>query len=97
MSGSSKTDTDVAALRDDLAALKRDVGSLIEHLKTGATNTAQGAAAQLDDRAQRLYRTVTAEGERSVKAVSRQVEEQPLTAMLIALGVGYVAGRLLMR
>ena len=97
MSGSSKTDVDVLALRDDLAALKRDVTSLIEHLKTGAAKTAQGAAAQLDDGAQRLYRNIAAEGERSVKAVSRQVEEQPLTAMLIALGVGYVAGRILMR
>jgi hypothetical protein len=97
MSGSTKTDADVVALRDDLAALKRDVTSLIEHLKNGATKTAQGAAAQFDDGAQRLYRNITAEGERSVKAVSRQVEEQPLTAMLIALGVGYVAGRILMR
>jgi ElaB/YqjD/DUF883 family membrane-anchored ribosome-binding protein len=97
MNGSSKNDPDVAALRDDLAALKRDVTNLIEHLKTGATNTAHGAAAQLDDGAQRLYRNVVAEGERSVKAMSRQVEEQPLTAMLVALGIGYVAGRLLTR
>ena len=97
MTGSTTSDPDVAVLRDDLAALQRDVANLIEHLKTGAANTAQGAAAQLDDGAQRLYRTVAAEGGRSVKAMSRQVEEQPLTAVLIALGVGYVAGRVLMR
>ena len=97
MSASDKNDPDLAALREDFATLKRDLANLIEHLKTGATNTAQGAAAQFDDGAQRLYRSVAAEGERSVKAMSRQIEEQPLVALLIALGVGYVAGRVLTR
>ena len=91
MSGSSKSDADVAALQEDVAALKRNVASLIEHLKAGAASS----AAQLDEGAHRLYRSVAAEGERSVRAMSRQVEEQPLTALLIALGVGYFAGRLL--
>jgi ElaB/YqjD/DUF883 family membrane-anchored ribosome-binding protein len=97
MSASSNTDPDLAALRDDLAALKRDVTGLIEHLKAGATNTAQSAAAQFEDSACRLYRNVAAEGERSVQAISRQIEEQPLVALLIALGVGYIGGRILSR
>jgi ElaB/YqjD/DUF883 family membrane-anchored ribosome-binding protein len=97
MSESSKTVPDLAALQEDIAALKRDVTNLIEHLKAGATGGAQSAAAQLDEGARRLYSSVAAEGERSVKAMSRQIEEQPLVALLIALGVGYVAGRLLSR
>ncbi len=97
MSVSSKTDPDLAALQDDLVALKRDVSNLLEHLKAGATNGAQTAAGRLDDGAQRVYRNVTAEGDRAAKAIGRQVEEQPLVALLIALGVGYVGGRLLSR
>jgi ElaB/YqjD/DUF883 family membrane-anchored ribosome-binding protein len=88
---------DLATVQEDIAALKRDVANLIEHLKAGATNGAQSAAGQLDEAAQRLYRSVAAEGDRSIKAMSRQIEEQPLTALLIALGVGYFAGRLLSR
>jgi ElaB/YqjD/DUF883 family membrane-anchored ribosome-binding protein len=97
MTASSKGEPDLVVVQEDLAALKRDVASLIEHLKASATNGARSVAGQLDGAAQRLYRNVAAEGERSVKAMSRQVEEQPLTALLIALGVGYVAGRLLSR
>jgi hypothetical protein len=97
MSGSSKSEPGIAGLQDDIAALKRDVASLIEHLKLGATSGAQSAAEQLDDGAHRLCRGLAAEGDRVAKVVCRQVEEQPLVALLIALGIGYVGGRLLSR
>ena len=97
MSASNNNDPDLAALHDDLAALKRDVAGLIEHLKAGAANGAQNAADHLDESARRLYRNVAAEGERSVKALERQIEAQPLVALLIALGVGYVGGRVISR
>lgn len=97
MSLSGKTDADLAALHDDVIALKRDVTSLLEHLKLGATNGAQTAAERIDDGAKKIYRNVAAEGDRAAKAIGRQVEEQPLVALLIALGIGYVGGRLLSR
>jgi hypothetical protein len=97
MSGSNKSEPGIAGLQDDIAALKRDVASLIEHLKVGATTGAQNAAGQLDDGAHRICRGLAAEGDRAVKAVSDQIEAQPLVALLIALGVGYVGGRLLSR
>src|ERR1700677_2379438 len=93
----TKGEPDLAAVQEDLAVLKRDVARLIEHLKASASNGAHSAAGQLDEAAQRLYRTVTAEGERSVKTMRRQIEEQPLTALLIAVGTGYFAGRLMAR
>jgi ElaB/YqjD/DUF883 family membrane-anchored ribosome-binding protein len=97
MSASNDDNPDLAALRDDLAMLKRDVTGLIEHLKSGAANGVENAADHLDDGARRLSRNVAAEGERSAKALGRQVEAQPLAAILIALGVGYVGGRVLSR
>ncbi len=97
MNASNHIDPSLAALQDDIAALKRDVANLIEHLQAGAANGARSAAEQLDDGVQRIYRNVAAEGDRAVKGVSRQIEEQPLVALLIALGVGYVGGRLLSR
>jgi hypothetical protein len=97
MSVSTSQDAGVTALQTDIAALKRDVASLIEHLKTGVTHGVQGAAARVDGGSRRLYRTASAEGGRALKVVGGQVEERPLVALLIALGVGYIGGRVLTR
>jgi hypothetical protein len=86
MSASINKDPDLAVLQDELAALKRDVVGLNEHLKSGAANGARAAANHLDG---------VAEG--SVRALERQIETQPLVALLIALGVGYIGGRVLSR
>ena len=94
---SAKTDADLANLQDDIIALKRDVTSLLQHLKGNAIGTAQSAATQIDASAHRIYRNIAAEGGRSAKAIGRQVEDQPLASLLIALGVGYVGGRVLSR
>lgn len=88
---------ELAELRDDLAALKRDVTALIEHLKADAANAAQSAVGKLDDNVRQVYRNVAAEGERSVKAISQKIEEQPLLILLAAFGFGYIGGRMLSR
>ncbi|HUN49392.1 MAG TPA: hypothetical protein VMU85_22860 [Stellaceae bacterium] len=83
---SQAKDADFAAISEDVASLKRDLASLMDHIKKGSNRTAQD-----------LYNGLAAESERSVKAISRQVEEQPLTSLLIAFGIGIVSGRLLSR
>jgi hypothetical protein len=95
MSIATKQDPDLATLQHDLAALKRDVASLVEHLQAGATHGVQGAAALAGDHSRRLYRNAAAEGERALKTIGGQVERQPLVALLIAIGVGYIGGRIL--
>jgi hypothetical protein len=97
MNTATRGDADLAALQSDMAMLKRDVALLLEHLKDGASNGAERAAGHLGDGARQVYRNVAAEGERSLKAIGAQIEEQPLVALLVALGVGYIGGRLLSR
>jgi ElaB/YqjD/DUF883 family membrane-anchored ribosome-binding protein len=104
MNAAKNTEADYNALRDDLAALKSDMANLISHLSDRAANGAQSAAngAQsalgiMDERARDALRSASAEGDRAVKAVGQKVEEQPVTALLIALGIGYIGGRLLQR
>lgn len=48
MSASMDSDSDIALFREDLVILKRDVASLIEHIKGGATNKVQNATNQLN-------------------------------------------------
>jgi ElaB/YqjD/DUF883 family membrane-anchored ribosome-binding protein len=86
---------------DDLGALKRDLGRLMEQMKSGAidgaSETAQNLLSQLNERASDLYESASDQGERSVKAITRQVEERPLTSLLVAFGIGLIASRLLSR
>jgi ElaB/YqjD/DUF883 family membrane-anchored ribosome-binding protein len=104
MNASKNTDADYNALRDDLASLKGDMANLISHLgeraasgAQSAANGAQGALGMMDERAREALRSASAEGDRAVKAMGQKVEEQPVTALLIALGIGYIGGRLLAR
>ena len=94
-------DAAVDATVDDLSALRRDLAALMSQLKSGAivnpNDATEKAVVQLADRARHLYDSVAAKKERSIKAISRQVEEQPVMSLLIAFGVGYVASRLLNR
>lgn len=98
-----ETDTgvDFDAIIRDVAALRQDFADLMSQMKSGAfkgaNEVAENILGQLGDKANHLYDSVTAQGQRSVKAISRQVEERPIVSLLIAFGVGFVASRLLSR
>lgn len=97
----AKHTSDLDSIGDDVALLKRDLSRLMEHMKNGtydvATESARDAVERLSSEADQLYRSLAKQGGRSIKAVSRQVEEQPLTSLLVAFGVGLISGRLLGR
>ena len=95
MTASMNADSDLALFREDLDAVKRDVASLIEHMKGGATNTVQNAACQVERRIGSVRRQAGAEGERSAKALNLFVQNRPFVALTIAVGAGYIGARVL--
>jgi hypothetical protein len=101
MSSASKAATDIETIGADLAALKRDFAALMEHLKAGAVNGANGsakyAASKLSDEAQQLYGKLASEGTRQVQALSRQIEAQPIASLFIAFAAGFIGSRLLQK
>lgn len=97
MTTTNPADSDLATLRDDLAGLKRDVASLIDHLKIGVATGTRTAATEIDDSARRVMRGVADGAEKSAGLIAHEVEKQPLVALLIALGIGWVGGRLMPR
>jgi hypothetical protein len=94
MSASMDSDPDIALFREDLVLLKRDVSSLIEHIKGGATNNVQNAT---NRHVRSLHQEAGAQGERSAQVVSVFTEKQPLVALIIAVGIGYLGARVLRR
>jgi hypothetical protein len=92
---------DLEAIVSDLASLRRDITTLTDHLKIDAIDGVRGAAREaaghLGDEAERLYSSLAAQGERSLKALGRQVEEQPMMSLLLAFALGFAGSRLLSR
>jgi ElaB/YqjD/DUF883 family membrane-anchored ribosome-binding protein len=82
--------SDLEKIAGDIQALKKDLARLMEHIKTGATET-------VSEEASRLYGTIASEGQRQAAALAQSVEEKPLTSVLIAFGVGFVVARILSR
>ena len=89
--------SDIDALRGDVAALKDDVGRLIGHLQGGARSGVRAAAGQFNGRVLDASQSASARGERAVRAPGAWVEEEPVLEVLIALGVGYVGAKVLSR
>ena len=98
---SAKHTSDLDSIGDDVVKLKRDLSRLMEHMKNGtydvATESARDAVERLSNEADDLYRGLVKHGNRSIKSISRQVEEQPLASLLVAFGIGLIGGRLLGR
>jgi hypothetical protein len=104
VSAKSSADTegspDLQVIIDDIAALKRDLATLIRGLKSDAAGGVAGAKSaveQLGDEALQVYENLAAQGERSLKAIGRQVEEQPAISLLVAFALGFIGSRILSR
>lgn len=92
---------DLDTIVSDLAALRDEVATLTNHLKTSAINGARGAAKDaahfIGDEAERLYGKMAAEGSRYAKVISSNVEKRPIESLLLAFGIGFLSGRWLLR
>ena len=87
----SRTDLpDFDTIKDELDALRKDVSMLVRQAGNGAFDKAA-------ERGHRLYAHLRDGGERAVRAASNEIEEHPLTSVLIAFAIGFVGGRLLSR
>jgi hypothetical protein len=58
---------------------------------------ASNAKGEISDEAKRLYAKLSEGGERSTKLLAREVEERPLTMLLLAFGLGFIGGNLMRR
>ena len=92
---------DLNAISNDLAALKRDFAALLTDLRDGPLSSARAAvqqkAGQIGDRAADLYGQASAQAGKSVDLIAHEIEERPLTTLLLAFSVGFIASRLLSR
>jgi hypothetical protein len=80
---------EVVRLREDLGALKGDIARLVKSMRSDA--------GEMGEEAQQLYAKLAKDGERSARAIARELEERPVTTLLIAFALGFIGGRFLPR
>jgi len=85
---------DIDAITADVERLRKDLAKAMEHIKSGAINSASNLADDVSDEAAALYKAMAKKGERTAKALGKQVEEQPVQSLLIAFAVGFLFSRL---
>jgi len=86
--------SDLDALTADVERLRKDLAKTMEHLKNGAVNSANNLAEGVTDEALELYKVMAKKGERTAKALGKQVEDQPITSLLVAFTAGFFLSRL---
>jgi ElaB/YqjD/DUF883 family membrane-anchored ribosome-binding protein len=79
-----------STLDADLAALKDDVARLTDTLSTLVSDSAATARSAAREGVETARETVTS----AADDLSEKIVENPLTSVLLALGVGYVVGAL---
>lgn len=72
------------AIRDDVAALKKQVSDLLRHTREATTAGTRQLYDELHDR-----------GERTAEVASEYVRNQPLASVAIAFAVGCLFGRMM--
>lgn len=95
--GNGDTGADVQAIMNDLASLRDDIAALTKHVSGTAYDASSAAAEQMGTEATKVYNNMAAQGQRSAKMISNQVEQQPLATLLIAFALGFVGSRMLQR
>ena len=90
---------DLAAVMNDIALIKRDLAALIKNnMKidlSGEIASAKNVLGDMSEEVSHLYRNMAEQGERSIKAIGKNVEEQPVISLLLAFALGFIGGKLL--
>lgn len=88
---------DLEAIRDDIDTLRSDLARLMQHVKAGTFKNLASRVEEMSDDARRLYDQARTGGERGAEVLVRQVEERPLTSLLVAFGLGFIGGKFVLR
>ncbi|HVI28933.1 hypothetical protein [Hansschlegelia sp.] len=94
---SGATGARASSVEADLETLRKDVATLTETLSTLVSDsaaTARSAAREGMNRASAAADDARARAQAAADDLSATIVENPLTAVLVALGLGYVVGAL---
>jgi ElaB/YqjD/DUF883 family membrane-anchored ribosome-binding protein len=83
-------DKDVEALRDEITALRKDLGAVVHTIKDMGAE--RGTAAY--ERMQQAAERARAQGQKAADSIADGVEHKPFTSLASAFGIGLLLGLL---
>ncbi|MGD8592351.1 MAG: hypothetical protein PVG20_07605 [Thioalkalispiraceae bacterium] len=89
--------SEVNKLKSDISDLRKDMASLVKAIKDAGLDQGQQAFDRAYERARQAGESVRDRAEDAYGVFGKEVESRPLTSVLTAFGVGFVAGMLLDR
>lgn len=97
----SKLNDELDTLKEDIAKLSRDVGSLLGVFKDLGAEQVDGAKESVDDEVTRRREEIRnsllgikARGESTAASIEEEVALNPMRSVLLAFGVGFVMAKL---
>ncbi|MDZ7750357.1 MAG: DUF883 domain-containing protein [Gammaproteobacteria bacterium] len=97
MATTNEFDKELEQLKTDVATLREDMATLIDTIKQAGLKEGSEAYEGMQTRARQAGADVRRRATEAYGAVGREVEERPLTSILVAFGTGFVVGMLLDR
>lgn len=97
----TKTDPEYDQLKQEIAKLRGDLSSLVDALKDiGVEKIAKARSRFVDETVNRedlkqVYDDAKARSAQVASELESQIARRPLTSVLIALGIGFVLGKLM--
>lgn len=85
---------DLKRLRDDIAALSQTIAALTAQQASRGIGAAHDASEKVVESVHKATEEIRRAGGESIASLEHKITERPLSAVLIALGVGLLLGKL---
>ena len=84
-------------VKGDLSRLRNDIAALTEGFHGVATDRVRENINEAREKLSRWKQDATSQSRETLEDIAEEIEDRPLTSVLVAFGVGIILGRLLDR
>ncbi|WP_332716518.1 DUF883 family protein [Pelagibacterium mangrovi] len=88
-------DAEIAALREDIAAITSTLGDIVKHRTNEAKSEARRIRQNVERHGEEAVETVQDSFEAAESELKAIIREKPISSVLVAAGIGYVISKIL--
>ncbi|WMT89846.1 hypothetical protein [Pelagibacterium sp. H642] len=88
-------DAEIAALREDVAAITATLGDIVKYRTNEAKSEARRIRRRVEQQGEEAIETVQDSFESAESELKSIIREKPISSVLVAAGIGYVLSKIL--